>query len=154
MMIKHAVRAALLLAALAATGLEAKQNNQGNNGQGNNRGNSQGNNSGNAQRGQNNDAVIEVDIRLPSVSIGVDRARYLARDNGCGHGKPLPPGIRKNMARGKPIPPGLRYRALPAACIQAFPHYPGYEWRAYGSDLVLVGITSAIIANVIIDALD
>ena len=68
--------------------------------------------------------------------------------------KPLPPGIRKNLARGKPIPPGLAYNRLPPAYIATLPHYPGYEWRGYGADLVLVSIVSNVIADVLLDALN
>lgn len=68
--------------------------------------------------------------------------------------KPLPPGIRKNMARGKPIPPGIAKTRLPQGYINSLPRYEGYEWRGYGSDLVLVHLLSNKIADVIIDALD
>jgi hypothetical protein len=68
--------------------------------------------------------------------------------------KPLPPGIRKNMARGKPIPPGIAKTRLPQGYINSLPRYEGYEWRGYGSDLVLVHLLSNKIADVILDALD
>ena len=47
-----------------------------------------------------------------------------------------------NSAIMRPVRPRIKH------CLKAG------LWRAYGSDLVLVGITSAIIANVLIDALD
>jgi hypothetical protein len=31
------------------------------------------------------------------------------------------------------------------------PRYPGYEWRVYGSDLVLVAVATAVIADVLLD---
>src|SRR5690606_15701453 len=34
-------------------------------------------------------------------------ARELVRDYGLGGYSPLPPGIRKNLARGQPLPPGI-----------------------------------------------
>jgi hypothetical protein len=68
--------------------------------------------------------------------------------------KPLPPGIRKNMARGKPIPPGIAKTRLPQGYVNSLPRYEGYEWRGYGSDLVLVHLLSNKIADVILDALD
>lgn len=67
--------------------------------------------------------------------------------------KPLPPGIRKNLARGKPIPPGIARTRLPQGYIDSLPRYQGYEWRGYGSDLVLVHLLSDKIADVLVDAL-
>jgi hypothetical protein len=32
-------------------------------------------------------------------------------------GKPLPPGIAKNVARGKPLPPGIAKQALPPELV-------------------------------------
>ncbi len=69
-----------------------------------------------------------------------------------GH-KPLPPGIRKNLARGKPIPPGIARTRLPQGYVDRLPRYQGYEWRGYGSDLVLVHLLSDKIADVLVDAL-
>lgn len=68
--------------------------------------------------------------------------------------KPLPPGIRKNMARGKPIPPGIAKTRLPQGYVNSLPRYEGYEWRGYGSDLVLVHLLSNKIADVLVDALN
>ena len=87
---------------------------------------------------------------------GIDRKqakKYAKQYNFYGY-KPLPPGIRKNLARGKPIPPGLAYKRLPPAYIATLPHYQGYEWRGYGADLVLVSVVSGVIADVLLDALD
>ena len=67
--------------------------------------------------------------------------------------KPLPPGIRKNLARGKPIPPGIARTRLPQGYVNSLPRYQGYEWRGYGSDLVLVHLLSDKIADVLVDAL-
>src|SRR5688572_22569297 len=36
-------------------------------------------------------------------------------------GKPLPPGIAKNVARGKPLPPGIAKRSVPPALLQQGP---------------------------------
>jgi Ni/Co efflux regulator RcnB len=63
--------------------------------------------------------------------------------------KPLPPGIRKNLARGKPLPPGIAMKAPPPRYIERLPRYEGYEWRVYGTDLVLVAIGTAIVADIL-----
>lgn len=65
--------------------------------------------------------------------------------------KPLPPGIQKNLARGKPLPPGLAKRAPPSALLARLPRHPGYEWQMAGTDLILVQIGTAIIADVLKD---
>ena len=35
--------------------------------------------------------------------------------------------------------------------LAELPVYPGYEWRVYGSDLVLVSAATAVIAEVLMD---
>ncbi len=82
-----------------------------------------------------------------------DAKRYAKQYKAYGY-KPLPPGIRKNLARGKGIPPGIAMTRLPSGYINHLPRYEGYEWRGYGTDLVLVQVVSNIIADVIIDALN
>jgi hypothetical protein len=65
--------------------------------------------------------------------------------------KPLPPGIQKNLARGKPLPPGIAKKAPPSALLGRLPRHPGYEWQMAGTDLILVQIGTAIIADVLKD---
>lgn len=86
---------------------------------------------------------------------GIDnsKAKQYAKQYNIGGYKPLPPGIRKNLARGKPIPPGIAMTRLPQGYINQLPRYNGYEWRGYGSDLVLVNTASQVIADVIMDVL-
>lgn len=91
--------------------------------------------------------------QLRHAGIDHNKARQYAKQYNVGGYKPLPPGIRKNLARGKPIPPGIAKTRLPQGYIDQLPRYNGYEWRGYGSDLVLVNTASQIIADVIMDAL-
>lgn len=69
---------------------------------------------------------------------------------GAGH-KPLPPGIQKDLARGKPLPPGIARRAALSAMLGRLPRHAGYEWQLAGTDLVLVQIGTAIVADVLKD---
>lgn len=66
--------------------------------------------------------------------------------------KPLPPGIRKNLARGKPLPPGIAKRYVNPDLRSALPYHAGYDWVQTGSDLVLIqaatGLVSEVIRNV------
>lgn len=54
----------------------------------------------------------------------------------------------------KPLPPGIAMTRLPDGYVRHLPRYEGYEWRGYGTDLVLVHLLSNKIADVILDALD
>lgn len=90
---------------------------------------------------------------LLRAGISHELARRYAGDYHVVGYKPLPPGIRKNLARGKPIPPGIAMTRLPDGYRHRLPYYPGYEWRGYGADLVLVHLISHKIADVIVDAL-
>lgn len=140
---------AIVIAVLSTSNVIAK--NTDNQGKGNNsQGNSQGN--GNSQKGNTKNKANDHDMYYAGIS-HKDAKRYAKQYKFYGY-KPLPPGIRKNMARGKPIPPGLAYNRLPAPYLATLPRYNGYEWRGYGSDLVLVSMVSNVIADVIVDALN
>ena len=91
---------------------------------------------------------------LRHAGISARDARKWKKQYKVGGYKPLPPGIRKNLARGKPVPPGIAMTRLPDGYVRHLPRYEGYEWRGYGTDLVLVHVLSNKIADVILDALD
>ena len=76
-------------------------------------------------------------------------ARRLAVSHGLTGYSALPPGIAKNLARGKPLPPGIAKKAVPAPMLRELPHYPGYEWRIAGRDLVLIALSTAVVTSVI-----
>ncbi|WMT12758.1 anti-virulence regulator CigR family protein [Serratia fonticola] len=86
---------------------------------------------------------------LVAVNITYDRVRPLAVNYGLTGYQSLPPGIAKNLARGKPLPPGIAKKMVPASMLGQLPSYPGYEWRIAGNDLVLVALSTAIVASVI-----
>jgi len=84
-----------------------------------------------------------------SAGISFGDARQLATHYDLTGNKPLPPGIRKNMARGKPMPPGIAKTRLPDPFISALPRHPGYEWQQAGGDLVLVASGSLVISDIL-----
>jgi len=95
---------------------------------------------------------INVDANLAvtiSAGISVGDARRLASDYKITGGKPLPPGIRKNLARGKPLPPGIKKTRLPGTFVNQLPHHEGYEWQRAGTDLVLVVSGSLVISDIL-----
>jgi hypothetical protein len=81
-------------------------------------------------------------------------ARSYARDYDLGGYSSLPPGIRKNLARGKPLPPGIAKKLVPGPLLGRLPRYEGYEWRVAGTDLVLIAIATAVVADVLYDVFD
>ncbi|QHA85509.1 anti-virulence regulator CigR family protein [Serratia rhizosphaerae] len=89
------------------------------------------------------------DHGLVRVDLSYDRARSLALNYGLTGYQSLPPGIAKNLARGKPLPPGIAKKTVPASLLGQLPHYPGYEWRVVGDDLVLIALSTALVASVI-----
>lgn len=108
---------------------------------------------GNSEHGADkSDFKVDLDVGLAVlVGAGISRtdARKLATRHGVTGGKPLPPGIRKNLARGKPIPPGIQKTRMPGSFTDALPHHEGYEWRQTGTDLVLVVSGSLVISDIL-----
>ena len=86
---------------------------------------------------------------MVSAGISFGDARRLAVDQGLTGMKPLPPGIRKNLARGKPMPPGIAKTRMPNSFINQLPRHQGYQWQQAGSDLVLVVTGSLVISDVL-----
>jgi len=84
-----------------------------------------------------------------SAGISIGDARALATTYKLTGVKPLPPGIRKNLARGKPLPPGIQKTRMPAAFVERLPRHDGYEWRRAGADLVLVVSGTLVITDVL-----
>ncbi|HDF2326648.1 TPA: hypothetical protein PC537_000164 [Morganella morganii] len=82
------------------------------------------------------------------------QARWLASKSGLVGYHSLPPGIAKNLARGKPLPPGIAKRAVPAHMRDRLPHYPGYEWKIAGDDLVLIALSTAVVTYIINDVFE
>lgn len=89
-----------------------------------------------------------------SAGISIGDVRVLASKYGITASKPLPPGIKKNMARGKPMPPGIQKTRMPQSFISELPRYDGYEWQQAGADLVLVATGSLIISDILEDVFD
>ncbi|MGB6009078.1 anti-virulence regulator CigR family protein [Castellaniella sp.] len=81
-------------------------------------------------------------------------ARRYATDYGAGGYASLPPGIRKNLARGKPLPPGIAKKLVPGPLLGRLPRHDGYEWRVAGTDLILIAIGTAVVADILYDVFD
>ncbi|MDH3428025.1 MAG: anti-virulence regulator CigR family protein [Gemmatimonadota bacterium] len=102
---------------------------------------------------QGHDKVVS---RLGTVSVTLSsdmqlaiRSFYSARGE---YGvKPLPPGIRKRLARGKPLPPGIAKRGVPAGLKSLIQVPAGYEIVEVGLDVLLVEVATDIIHDVLMD---
>ncbi len=68
--------------------------------------------------------------------------------------KPLPPGIRKNLARGKPLPPGIAKQAVPGPLLYKLPKVDGHDWIRVGTTLVLVGAATLVVKEIIENVFD
>jgi Ni/Co efflux regulator RcnB len=102
------------------------------------------------QKAHDDDIDIDIDLSaLVTAGISIGDARKLATQHGLTGSKPLPPGIRKNMARGKPMPPGIQKTRMPDSFLGELPRHKGYEWQQAGSDLVLVAAGSLVISDVL-----
>jgi Ni/Co efflux regulator RcnB len=149
-MLKHRW-SALALALIVFTSSASVMANPGNgNGNGGGHGNSanHGENHGKGNSDKGKKAKGSHDD-LVAVNITYDHVRPLAVNYGLTGYQSLPPGIAKNLARGKPLPPGIAKKRVPASMLGQLPSYPGYEWRIAGNDLVLVALSTAIVASVI-----
>lgn len=130
---------------------------QGNSGKNNGNGNSGGSgkgNSGKAQSSKGKGGDNGGSVTLQHAGITLSTARGYAQEYGLSGYRSLPPGIRKNLARGKPLPPGIAKKMVPGPMLARLPVYPGYEWQVAGSDLILVAVATAIVADVLVNVFD
>ena len=86
---------------------------------------------------------------MVTAGISIGDARNLASKYKLTGGKPLPPGIRKNLNRGKPMPPGIQKTRMPDSFIDRLPDHEGLEWQQAGTDLVLVVTGSLVISDIL-----
>jgi hypothetical protein len=125
---------------------------QGNNGNGNNKGKGDKGQSSKGKGGDSHDGGGNVTLRYAGITLST--AQGYAREYGLSGYSSLPPGIRKNLARGKPLPPGIAKKMVPAPMLARLPVYPGYEWQVAGTDLILVAVATAVVADVLLNVFD
>ena len=95
------------------------------------------------------------DGQTDRIDIDEQLIRSIFRDNRelAGPADNLPPGIRNNLSRGKPLPPGIA-KQLDPRLTRNLPQYSGYDWRRTGEDAVLVNVTTGIVQAIINNAFD
>ncbi|WP_288740549.1 anti-virulence regulator CigR family protein [uncultured Rheinheimera sp.] len=102
---------------------------------------------------QSKQKIVELKPVTVSAGISLTDARSVAQRYQMTGQTALPSGIRKNLAKGKPLPPGIAKKSAPAAMLAELPQHQGYEWQVVGTDLILVSIATAVIADVLVDVL-
>jgi len=88
---------------------------------------------------------------LVTAGISVSAARQLAGQHQLIGVSALPPGIRQQLSLGKPLPSGLARKINKPAFVAALPQHPGHEWQICGTDLVLVAVATAVVADILQD---
>ncbi len=64
-------------------------------------------------------------------------------------GKPLPPGLAKQLRRNGRLPPGLQKKALPGNLARLLPGVPpGHRYAAVGNDIVLIEQATGLILDI------
>jgi hypothetical protein len=110
---------------------------------------------GAAQEGEGGQVQITAEGILSAAAKTTIRDFYTGNPSVHGKSKvkPLPPGIRKNLARGKPLPPGIAKRAAPADLHSRIQIPAGYELVEVGLDVVLVDAATQVIHDVLMDVI-
>lgn len=91
-----------------------------------------------------------ITARFDDVVISLVNDWYRANPQTLASYSALPPGIAMNLARGKPLPPGIAKRMLPTGLQASLPAPPtGYGRFIVGDDLVLLELSSGLIADVV-----
>lgn len=94
-------------------------------------------------------------IRAYYANSGTRTANSAGMSMGMGGGlSALPPGIAKHYELGKPLPPGIAKQVLPAALRSLLPPAPtGHERIVVAGKILLVAIATQVIVDVISDIL-
>jgi len=89
-----------------------------------------------------------------SISLGDrDIIRQFYSEHTRGGLKALPPGIRRNLERGKPLPPGIAKQVAPSDLASRI-HVPDhFEIVEVGLDVLLVEVATGIIHDVLMDVI-
>jgi hypothetical protein len=98
-------------------------------------------------------AAVQVQVRVEFSAQEREQIRVFFGEHRPEGVKPIPPGIRKNLARGKPMPPGIAKQVLPPGLLETLPQREGYEVVRVGWDVVLVEVATGIVHDVLMDVI-
>jgi len=125
-----------LVAALTATTALAGQNDRGPKG-----------------RSETQSRGVEVVVRAGGVNLTVQRTIREYYADKPKSARELPPGVARNYARGRKLPPGIAKRSLPPDLERRLPVQPGYQYIAVERDVLLIAVSTGIVADILIDVL-
>ena len=104
------------------------------------------------QKSGKKDPSVEIEFSVEFLlEFHSSEARHYAEESKLIGLKPLPPGIRKNLARGKPLPPGIAKRDMPDSFLTRLPSHDDYEWHMAGVDLVLILKADKLVQEIVRD---
>lgn len=103
-----------------------------------------------AQKQKNQDR--HTDHSLVSLSIGISsQIRDFYSSRPASGVKALPPGMRNRLAKGKPLPPGIAKQVAPPALRSHLDLPRGYDLVEVGLDVILVEVATGVIHDVLMD---
>lgn len=92
----------------------------------------------------------------PTVELAVDvvaQVREFYGSRASTGVRALPPGIRRRLERGKPLPPGIAKQVAPGALLDRIDLPRGFELLEVGVDVLLVEAATGIIHDLLMDVI-
>lgn len=106
---------------------------------------------GKAKKGDGPSVTVSGSIVLTS-DMRVEIRDYYDR-HPVGDVEALPPGIRMRLARGKPLPPGIAKKTVPGDLRSRLRLPDGYQVIEVGLDVLLVEVATAVVHDILTDAI-
>jgi hypothetical protein len=110
-----------------------------------------------AGQGRGNRGQAEAQARGGSgVTLSVDaraQVRSFYQERGVTGVKSLPPGMRNRLAQGKPLPPGIAKQVAPQDLVGRLGLPRGFELLEVGLDVVMVEVATGVIHDVLMDVI-
>jgi Ni/Co efflux regulator RcnB len=129
--------ALVLVAVLAATTADARQNDRG------------GPKVRNAREGRE----VEVVVRAGGVNVTLQNTIRTYYADKPKKARGLPPGQARKYARGKRLPPGIAKQALPPDLERRLTVPPGHQYVVVDSDVLLIAVSTGIVVDILLDVL-
>lgn len=126
--------AIVLVAVLAATSAEARQNDKGP-----------------KRQAESQHRDVEVVVRAGGVNLTVQRTIREYYADKPKEARDLPRGVARKYARGRKLPPGIAKRLLPPDLERRLPVQPGYQYVAVDHDVLLIAVSTGIVADILMD---
>ncbi len=103
-----------------------------------------------AQKRRSHDS--HTDRGLVEISVGIaTQIRDFYSSRPASGVKALPPGMRNRLAKGKPLPPGIAKQVAPPALRSHLDLPRGYDLVEVGLDVLLVDVATGVIHDVLMD---